>query len=155
MKLSQKTTLWIVFLLASISIAFSGYSEYINGILPCRLCITQRIIHFALLSTSALGIFSRFTNFAWTLCILLLFISFFVASYHGLIQIGILKDRCSFSENIADISSFKRMLEKPHVPCSTISLHFLNIPISMLNAMSSLLIFCFLFAVKKIQDSHA
>ncbi len=145
----KKAPLWVVFFLSGISVTLSIYFEYFENIAPCRLCIIQRTIHGILIAVSTMGVFYRFKNLSIKICQGLLGISFLVASYHSLIQMGVLKDRCNTALEFNDIASFKTLLTNPPLPCSKTPIQFLNIPIQILNACLSLLVFSFLILSQK------
>ena len=127
---------------ASAVALFSSYAaEYVWGQSACKLCKIQRLIFVFLAFGSVLGFLIPLKEMARKFCLLVLLGSCIVASYHALIQFGLLKDRCSMQVKITDLDSFETaLLINSSASCSSHSWTVFNVPIAVVNGCFSFLL---------------
>jgi disulfide bond formation protein DsbB len=115
-------------------------AEYAWNLPHCKLCSIQRVLHGMLALAAVFGIFSSAKTKIRTICAILLLGSCVTASYHVLVQYGVLTDRCSVNlPAITNIATFEAVLENTHPPCSEKGFAVFKIPASALNDVFSLL----------------
>jgi disulfide bond formation protein DsbB len=137
----------ILALFSFVILSISYYMQYFGGHIPCKLCIAQRVPFFLVSFTSIIGIFSSQKKLLLLLNICCLSALFFIASYHFLIQLGVMPDRC-VTHQPASIATFKEGLFKPTMPCSTVSWSLLGLSPSALNVLISLFCITLLLRVR-------
>jgi disulfide bond formation protein DsbB len=128
----------LILLVSILVFSSSFFIEFVLEKAPCRLCLWQRWIFFAIavFSLSAF-IFKR----SKTLKILLLgivSIGFFVSVYHSLVTLDFIPDKCPTENAFSSRADFMLSLSKSSGCKSSTS--FLHIPIPIWSAM----VFCFL-----------
>ena len=128
----------LCFLISSAALLASLISEYVFLLVPCKLCNIQRTLYGLLNFAALIGFFCPLHTWIRKACQCVSLALFAAASYHTLVQVGILDDRCSTSPQIVDASSFKAMLKNPPVPCSSSAWKILKVPVASLNAGLSL-----------------
>ena len=128
---------------ASGTALFSSYLAEAAGRLPaCHLCQIQRLIFVFLFVLSIFGFFRRFVAAVRTGCLVLLTSGICVATYHSLVQYGMLKDRCSGLSNMPDIASFESsLMRSTSSGCSARSWTILGMPVSVLSGCLSFSLF--------------
>ncbi len=136
--ISLKTMFCALFLVSSAVLLASLISEYVFLLVPCKLCNIQRILYGLLAFAALIGFFCPLNTWIRKACQGILLALFATASYHTLVQVGILDDRCSTSPQIVDASSFKALLKNPPVPCSSGTWKIVKVPVASLNAGLSL-----------------
>ena len=100
----------------------------------CRLCLVQQGVYALIGITAFLGLLSNHQIIPKIL--VFGFVALFVtASYHALIQLGILTGPCSRTTNLDTIENFISSLEKPS--CAEITWKFLGCPASITNVLVS------------------
>lgn len=115
-------------------------AEYAWNLPPCKLCKVQRILHGMMALAAVLGIFSSAKTKIRKICAILLLGSCVTASYHVLVQYGVLTDRCSVNlPAITNIATFETVLENNHPHCSGKGFEVFKIPASALNDVFSFL----------------
>lgn len=135
--------------LASLGYGISGlllsfFAEYVQGLVPCQLCLVQRWILLGLVGVSLLEFVADPAFNRWAIrAVLLAMIG--VASYHFAIQMGWVSDPCKLpSQSISSINDFKQLLQTKQ-PCSQAALTVLEVPASIINAFLSLSLLCVSF----------
>lgn len=134
---------------AILALFFSFFHEYILGIRPCNLCKLQRAPIVAILALSIFGFITRFKDISLNLVQLSFLVAFLLASYHLLVQLGLIADPCIVPKNIKSIDDFRKMLDAP-IPCSKVSWSLFGIPISAYSATFSLSFLIFLWRKKRL-----
>lgn len=133
---------------AILALSFSFFHEYILGIRPCNLCKLQRAPMVAILALSIFGFITKFKDFSLKFVQLSFLVTLLLASYHLLVQLGLIADPCIVPKNIKNIDDFRKMLDAP-IPCSKISWSLFGIPISAYSATFSLCFLIFLWKKKR------
>lgn len=123
--------IWI-FLISMACAACSFAAEHLFSIQPCQLCWAQRAFYVALIPTAFFGFFFR--KMGRTLCGVLLAGNLFAASYHTLVQYGVLEDRCK-AARVKDAESYLAALSVKG-SCAD-SWKIFQIPVSALNGLMS------------------
>lgn len=97
----------IVFIISSI-IIFSAYIlEYIYNFPPCKLCIYQRIPYFLILFVCATSFLMEYRNIHFYAIFFLFFSSFLIASFHSLVERGLIEYNSGCSSSINDFESIE------------------------------------------------
>lgn len=125
---------------AALSICASMLMEFIGSRIPCSLCLVQRGLHCLLLTAALVGVFSSLGNLARRSCQAILIIGSMVATYHTLVQLKIVKDRCKSHFEVEDFASYKNLLiasQKSRPSCSEDPWKFGPFPISGINGLIS------------------
>ena len=124
--------------LALTALALSFGIELIAEVKPCHLCLWQRASYFVLFILVSIGIFIQNKKIVLSLVLATFLVSFLIASYHLAIQYGILNDTCKIKE-LANINDFEKMLFEPVIPCAKVGWAIGGIPMSAINAVTSLI----------------
>jgi disulfide bond formation protein DsbB len=136
-----------VFLTSCLAIGLSFYAEFVMNYAPCLFCQIQRGLYLLLAPTALVGVIAMRQRAARYLCLSLLAINCGVASYQSLIQFRLIKDPCDRNVAIATPAAYKNLLlnrEKKKTPCSEIQWKIAGLPISTINGITSLALFCML-----------
>ncbi|OPB32213.1 disulfide bond formation protein B [Bartonella sp. AR 15-3] len=161
---SKEQKLWIfilaILLLIPISIALA--IEYIGGILPCKLCVIERLPYYgSLIFLSIAGLSTRFFPFfAWIRSLfwgifIFMVISFILAIYHAGAEYRFwdAPNNCTASSTmiITEVSQLLNQLNTlQSPPCNQASGYFLFLSFAGWNAAASLfLMFISLFVASK------
>ena len=138
-KLSNYRFETIAIFYSVLGICFSLFFEFALGILPCKICMWQRYLFFSILS---LSLFSMITNYqVFVLLVLGTFVGLIcVSTYHALIQFGFVSDPCSVPR-VATMEEFWKAINSTTIPCAKITASIFGFPISLVNAISSTVIF--------------
>lgn len=136
----------IALIFSSLGILVSLFFEFVLGSQPCKLCLWQRYLMLAIFCLSILSIITSFK--AIVLLILGSFLALIgVSGYHAMVQLGFVVDPCSVPV-VSSKMEFWEAINSP-IPCSKISASIFGMPLSVVNALSSALVFCILtFEVK-------
>jgi disulfide bond formation protein DsbB len=116
---------------------FSFYHQYVRKIEPCLLCKLQRSVYFLVLFIAPIGFNIHFNKCMRTTLKFLFFSGLCFASYHSLIQIGWLQDRCIMTQKINNIDDYILMLQQPKAGCSIIGWKLFGLSYSIYNAIFS------------------
>lgn len=108
-----------------------------NGFEICKLCMFQRYIHLTLVGIIPLFFFGFLRKFLIAFVILFLSLSTVVAFYHFFIQMGFVSDICSVP-HVETLEDFIHQIYSQSIPCSKITLKFLDVPIAAWNGCISL-----------------
>ncbi len=142
MEITQTTSHKILVIGASLIVFMSFAGEYLLEITPCRLCLAQRGLYFGLIALGTTTMSSK-AKWAHNMCLLTILALFCVSSYHGLIELGILNDRCQTLTTIENSQSLKNALKNPG-PCLKNSWRLLTIPAPIWNVIISIGFICLL-----------
>ena len=99
---------------------------------PCKLCLIQQSAYAFIGITAFLGLLSNH-HIVPKMLIFGFVALFMTASYHALIQLGVLADPCSRTVNINTIENFISSLSKPS--CAEITWKVLGCPASITNVL--------------------
>lgn len=144
------------YLLLGVSVSvllISFFAEYYWKLIPCKLCNVQRSLYAFLGFFSLLGIFSSSYTKSCRICAIILAASCVMATYHALIQFGILQDRCS-SHTVADLTAFEAVLTATPISCAQKSWKIIKIPVSVYNGFLSFFLLILILASKKWLTCH-
>ena len=136
LKFSSRTGAVILMGGSACAVLTSMAAEYLWDLQPCRLCISQRLFYLALFSTSTATAISSLKLFKIACCTLLAAL-IFTASYHGMMQFGVINERCSTTLPFHDPLSFKASLERAPLPCSGVKNTLLGVPLSVWSGIFS------------------
>ena len=133
-----------IIVVSGLAISGSLFAEFFLAKSLCFLCLTQRCLYLLLLVMAVIGFLTLRKQFVKRICQGLLILLCLVSTYHTLVELKILKDRCKTTHRIEDISSYKSMLmesKSTRVSCSENSWEIGKIPISTMNGVLSLVLF--------------
>ena len=97
----------IVFIISSIIIVSAYILEYIYNFPPCKLCIYQRIPFFLILFVCATSFLMEYRNIHFYAIFFLFFSSFLIASFHSLVERGLIEYNSGCSSSINDFESIE------------------------------------------------
>ena len=97
----------IVFIISSIIIVGAYILEYIYNFPPCKLCIYQRIPYFLILFVCATSFLMEYRNIHFYAIFFLFFSSFLIASFHSLVERGLIEYNSGCSSSINDFESIE------------------------------------------------
>jgi len=136
------------FLLVSVAsiliLASSYFAEFILQLSPCFLCQVQRTLWLAILPVAVLGAFI-IRKIAKIGIISILTLNLSVSSYHTLVQLKVIEDRCKSEVEIRNREMFTAILKKePAQGCSD-PWKIGMIPAPVLNGAVSLVLLYFIY----------
>ncbi len=148
MKISCKKPLSIYLAIFSIAaLAFAYISEYGFGLVPCKLCLYQRIPYALVI---LVGFFSVLTddnykkqNYLSLVAGIIILLGGLTALYHVGVEQGIIiTSACDqMTDNTNSIDEMRKLiLETPQVACNKPQFIFLHLSMAAWNALISLLI---------------
>ena len=97
----------IVFTISSMIIVSAYILEYIYNFPPCKLCIYQRIPYFLILFVCATSFLMEYRNIHFYAIFFLFFSSFLIASFHSLVERGLIEYNSGCSSSINDFESIE------------------------------------------------
>ena len=97
----------IVFIISSIIIVSAYILEYIYNFPPCKLCIYQRIPYFLILFVCVTSFLVEYRNIHFYAIFFLFFSSFLIASFHSLVERGLIEYNSGCSSSINDFESIE------------------------------------------------
>lgn len=144
----------IILFLSLIPLAIVYISEYFFEILPCKLCIYQRIPYVIVGVITIVNIIKLFRNVLNKIINLtieiLLIINFSIAIFHYGIERRFFRFQSNCLNNLGDAENFedyKKMLaNQDYILCDQVSYEFFGVPISIWNAIYAF--FFFLLVIK-------
>lgn len=146
---SHRIALILVSFISLMSLTFAYTSEYVFGLLPCVLCIYQRIPYFIVFMIGFFGFVinkARISILALSTCALAFFIDSGIAFFHSGVELKWWKgtEACGGSiDSNASITDLKAsILSAPVSKCDEIPWDFLGLSMANYNT-----IFCFILGV--------
>lgn len=135
----NKDNLFIGLSIASgVILIYSYYQQLIEKIDPCFLCVWQRYIYFAVFFTSLLGFFKKYNAFVRLALTTLFTFGLGLATYHILVQLGLVADRCVITQQVNHIDDFMHLLEQSKGSCSKVGWSIFGFSITYYNVIFSL-----------------
>lgn len=132
--------------ISTLALGSSYFVEFGLHYQPCFLCLIQRALYFLLFLAALTGILTPFKSWSKRICLILLALNFSTASYHTLVQLKIVKDRCKSPGNVENVNSYREILAAKKKPgCSEDLWEIASVPVPALNALVSLSFFCFIW----------
>ena len=98
-----------IFIYSIIAILSAIYIEKVLGYLPCKLCIYQRIPYFLILLVCSTSFFMEYRNIHFYTIFFLLVASFLIASFHSLVERGLIEYNSGCSSSINDFESIENL----------------------------------------------
>ncbi len=144
----------LIFTISTIIIVGAYVLEYFYNFPPCKLCIYQRIPYFLILLVCSTSFFMEYRNIHFYAIFFLLFSSFLIASFHSLVERGLVKydSGCSSSTNDFDsIEDLRTHLESVALTkCDEIIFSVLGLSLANINSLISfsLVLFNIYFILK-------
>ncbi len=137
-KLKLDWSIFSVWLMSIIILAFSFYQQYINKVEPCSLCKWQRFVYLLIFITSSFALNERFKFSVKIILNLLFLIGLSLATYHLSVQFGWSSDRCMMTQSISTMNDYMHMLEQAKVSCAPIAWKLFGWSIVVYNIFLSL-----------------
>jgi disulfide bond formation protein DsbB len=130
------------------TIAGAWGSQLIGGLVPCELCLEQRLAYYWGLPVLAivLAFWDRLPVWLWYAgmgaAVAIFLWGLYIAGYHAGVEWGFWPGPtdCSGSGVAVDFSDLKRINEARVVPCETVQFRFLGISLAGYNALMQLAI---------------
>ena len=131
-------------IIALITISSVFVAEYGFNILPCQLCLYQRVPYFLLLIIGVITIIKKRQNitFFYTIAITITWVvSFILAIYHSGVEAGYWSYACNSATNTAKNVQELALLIKntPFIPCDKPTFTVIGLSMANMNAFISLL----------------
>jgi disulfide bond formation protein DsbB len=137
----------LLLVFSTFSLLGAYISEYWFGMLPCHLCLYQRIPHFIviLLALLALWFYSKNKPYNWVSLLggVFILIGALIAAYHTGVEQGIIIMDTSCADTLAPASNTleemrRQLLATPGVPCDKPQFVFLGLSMASWNMLLSL-----------------
>ena len=98
----------LVFLISLIVIVGAYIIEYLYNFPPCKLCIYQRIPYFLILIICMVSFLMKYKNIHFYSIFFLFFLSFLIASYHSLVERGLVEYNSACSSLVDNFERFEK-----------------------------------------------
>ncbi len=159
----DKILVGIAFVLALATIAGAWGSQIFGGLVPCELCLEQRMAYYWGLPILALVLilWNRLPLVVWYLGValgLLVFCwSVYMASYHAGVEWGFWPGptACTGTGASLDFNSLAAGNVERVVPCDAVQFRFLGLTLAAYNALISLAVVALLAAAIAVQARRA
>ena len=130
--------------------------EYIFNFPPCKLCIYQRIPYLlSIIFGIGLVFFKKIREFLF-IFIILQIATFFIASFHSLVERGVVKYEMNCTSSGSDIETIEELrnfLEKvPIAKCNEILFSIMGLSLANFNIIVSVLLIMWAFAMLRINE---
>jgi disulfide bond formation protein DsbB len=158
----DKLAVGLAFLFAIIAIAGAWFSQLVGGLVPCELCLEQRIAYYwgVPLLALILVFWNRLPLTVWyvaTAIAALIFVwSLYMASYHAGVEWGYWPGptACTGTGVDMNFSDLGNIDATRIVPCDAVQFRFLGLSLAGYNALVSLVITALLAAAIWLQAKH-
>jgi disulfide bond formation protein DsbB len=138
-RLSQRAVFVVIALTCGMAILSSIFTEHVLRLSPCYLCSLQRGAYCLLFCVATAGRYLPLAAMLRVACVAILLFLSGISSYHTLVQLKIVKDRCGSQVQIGDVTSYKHLLLEQRRPtCSEMPWKIGPVPIAALNGCISL-----------------
>ena len=131
----------IVFIISSIIIVSAYILEYIYNFPPCKLCIYQRIPYFLILFVCATSFLMEYRNIHFYAIFFLFFSSFLIASFHSLVERGLIEYNSGCSSSINDFESIEDLRDHLEsvalTKCDEIIFSIMGLSLANINSLIS------------------
>ena len=131
----------IVFIISSIIIVSAYILEYIYNFPPCKLCIYQRIPYFLILFLCATSFLMEYRNIHFYAIFFLFFSSFLIASFHSLVERGLIEYNSGCSSSINDFESIEDLRDHLEsvalTKCDEIIFSIMGLSLANINSLIS------------------
>ena len=138
----KKYYLRTVFTISLVTISGAYILEFFYNFPPCELCIYQRIPYFFILFICIISFFMEYKNIHFYSIFFLFFTSFLIASFHSLVERGIVEysSACTSSvENFESIEDLRMHLDSvPLTKCDEILFSVMGFSLANINTIISL-----------------
>ena len=144
------------------AIIFAWYVEHILKVLPCELCVYQRVIYYLLFAISLLNLLllskSNFIKGFQYIYILLFTASFTVAVYHVAVERSIIEHTsCNSSLSISKLTNLAAIKEQilngsNKIACKVVAYRILGLSMSEINAIFAMIVLIFIMCYKRARS---
>ena len=132
----------LVFTVSLAVISGAYILEFFYNFPPCELCIYQRVPYFLILFICIISFFVKYNNIHFYSIFFLFFTSFLIASFHSLVERGIIEysSACTSSvENFESIEDLRMHLDSvPLTKCDEILFSVMGFSLANINTIISL-----------------
>ena len=152
----RKNTEYLLITLSFCILISTLLIEYIFNFPPCKLCIYQRIPYLlSIIFGIGLVFFKKIREFLF-IFIILQIANFFIASFHGLVERGVVKYEMNCTSSGSDIETIEELrnfLEKvPIAKCNEILFSIMGLSLANFNIIVSVLLIMWAFAMLRINE---
>ena len=141
--LSLKIYYLFIFLLCITSILSALYIEHIINIIPCKLCLYQRVPYIVSIFVCFFG-YNYYKNLFWIYLLIVIFIiSTFLSGYHYGIEINIFEEFSGCTSNNLNITNKADLLNslQNSIPnCKDINFQIFGMSLATINLIISIII---------------
>ena len=132
----------LVLLISLIVIVGAYIIEYLYNFPPCKLCIYQRIPYFLILIICMVSFLMKYKNIHFYSIFFLFFSSFLIASYHSLVERGLVEYNSACSsmvDNFESIEDLRNHLDSVALTkCDEIIFSVMGLSLANINSLISL-----------------
>jgi disulfide bond formation protein DsbB len=151
---ADKLAVGLAFLLALLAIAGAWFSQLVGGLVPCELCLEQRVAYYwgVPLLALILVFWNRLPLTVWyvaTVIGVLIFVwSLYMGGYHAGVEWGFWPGptACTGTGVSMDFNDLSNIDAARVVPCDAVQFRFLGLSLAGYNALVSLVIVALLVA---------
>jgi disulfide bond formation protein DsbB len=130
--------------------------EYVFDFPPCKLCIYQRIPYILIIILGITLVFLRKKKEFLFVFILLQIVNFVIASFHSLVERGVVEYEMNCTSTGADIQTIEELrvfLEKvPITKCNEILFSIMGLSLANFNLIVSILLITWTCAILKLDE---
>ena len=149
----------VAFTISLVTISGAYILEFLYNFPPCELCIYQRIPYFFILFICIISFFMEYKNIHFYSIFFLFFTSFLIASFHSLVERGIVEysSACTSSvENFESIEDLRMHLDSvPLTKCDEILFSVMGFSLANINTIISLSLVLFnIYFVWRLYESR-
>ena len=149
----------VAFSISLVIITGAYILEFFYNFPPCELCIYQRIPYFFILFICIISFFMEYKNIHFYSIFFLFFTSFLIASFHSLVERGIIEysSACTSSvENFESIEDLRMHLDSvPLTKCDEILFSVMGFSLANINTIISLSLVLFnIYFVRRLYGSR-
>jgi disulfide bond formation protein DsbB len=142
---ADKLAVGLAFLLAVLAIAGAWFSQLVGGLVPCELCLEQRVAYYWGVPLLALILifWNRLPLTAWyvaTAIAVLIFVwSLYMGGYHAGVEWGFWPGptACTGVGDAMDFNALSNMNDAHVIGCDVVQFRFLGISLAGYNALIS------------------
>ena len=150
-----KSSFIIILILTIAPLSVAYIAEYLFNIIPCKLCIYQRVpyIIIGLLSMAnlILPLKETYSKYSWTIIEITLIESFSLSLFHYGVEKKFFKFYSNYTNSLQTSENFKKIITiQDYVPCDQVNFEIFGISASFLNILYAIFFFVLVIRLAKI-----
>lgn len=136
----HRAVLGLLALLPAAALGIAFLIEFIGGIAPCHLCITERWVYLAAIVAALVGLVTGHLRLALAVAILILLGNAAVSGYHVAIEQGLvaLPGSCVAGTDAASLDDLRNQLMNARPTCDQAPIHVLGLSLAAWNGLFAL-----------------